>query len=89
MPHLLRWPSLYRGRSSRAAELVLGEVVAPEGGGEPGGRRLLSGEGLIQAVPLHERSLQSALRLARDVVRLRGVVVTWRIEDCRLDEGNG
>ena len=77
VPHLLRWPALYRGRASRAVELVLGGVVAPERGGEPEGRRLLSGERLVQSVPLHERSLQPALRPARDMVRLRGVVETW------------
>ena len=86
MPRLLRLPS--QGRSPRAAVLVLVGVVAPEGGGEPGGRRHLSGEGLAQAVPLHERSLRPALRPAQGVVRLRGIVETWGIEDCRLDGGS-
>ena len=40
VPQLLRWPSSSpsscRGRASRAVGLVLVEVVAPEGGGEPG-----------------------------------------------------
>ena len=55
---------------------MLGVVVALEGGGVPEGRRHLPGEGLIQAVPLHERSLQPALRLAQDVVRLHEIVET-------------
>ena len=88
MPRLLRWSLLCRGRASLAVVLALGEEVAPEGGGEAEGRYLLSGEGLVQSVPLHERSLHPALRVARGVVRLRGVVGTWGVEGCRLGEGN-
>ena len=68
------------GRASRAVELVLGGVVAPEGGGEPGGRRLLFGEGLAQSVPLHERWLQHALRVpstVRPLARDPRVLVGW------------
>ena len=38
-------------RHVRQSSCRQGGVVAPEGGGEPGGRHLLSGEGLVQAGP--------------------------------------
>jgi hypothetical protein len=89
VPRLLRWSLLCQGRASLAVELALGGVGAPEEEGGPEGRRLLSGEGLAQSVPLHERSLHPLLRVVQDVVRLRGVVETWGVEGYRLDEGGG
>ena len=76
MPRLLHWSSSCPSRASLVVELALGGVVAPEEGGGPEGQRLLSGGGLAQSVPLHERPLHPPLRVAQDVVRLRGVVET-------------
>ena len=76
MPRLLHWSSPCPSRASLVIELALGGVVAPEEGGGPEGQCLLSGGGLAQSVPLHERPLHPSLRVAQDVVRLRGVVET-------------
>jgi hypothetical protein len=64
-------------------------VVAPGGGGGPEDWHLLSGEDLVQSVPLHERSLRHAPRAAWGVVRLREIVEIWGVEGWHLDGGNG